>query len=96
LTVAPLHKKIVPESSKYKVKGKTLTVILEKKKNTSWSKLKKTALDTKKPKAPDAKEDPNAAIMDLMRKMYDEGDDEMKRTIQKAMWEGHNKKEEEK
>jgi calcyclin binding protein len=96
LTVSPLHKKIIPGSSKYKVKGKTLTVILDKKKKTSWTKLKKTALDTKKPKAPDAKEDPNSAIMDLMKKMYDEGDDEMKRTIQKAMWESHNKKEEDK
>jgi calcyclin binding protein len=99
LTVSPLYKKIVPASSKYKVKGKTLTILLDKKKKTSWSKLKKGALDAKKPKAtPEAtaKEDPNSAIMDLMKKMYDEGDDEMKRTIQKAMWEARNKPPEDK
>jgi calcyclin binding protein len=93
LTVSPLYKKINPAGSRYTIKGKTVTVVLDKKKKTSWSKLKKGALDKKKPKTPDEKEDPNSAIMDMMRKMYDEGDDEMKRTIQKAMWEAHNKKD---
>jgi calcyclin binding protein len=93
LTVAPLFKKINTEGSQYTVKGKTLTIVLDKKKKTAWSKLKKGALDKKKPKTPGEKEDPNSAIMDLMKKMYDEGDDEMKRTIQKAMWEAHNKKD---
>jgi calcyclin binding protein len=100
LTVSPLYKKILPDSSKYKVKGKTLTIALDKKKKKTWTKLKKGALDTKKPKpgAPGEekeKEDPNTALMGLMKKMYDEGDDEMKRTIQKAMWEARNKKADE-
>jgi calcyclin binding protein len=30
-------------------------------------------------------------MMDLMKKMYDEGDDEMKRTINKAWSESRNK-----
>jgi calcyclin binding protein len=101
LTVSPLFKKIVPAASTYKATGKTLTIRLDKKKKTSWSKLKKGALDTKKPKPkaaaePGEKEDPNNAIMGLMKKMYDEGDDEMKRTIQKAMWEARNKAPEDK
>jgi calcyclin binding protein len=78
------------------VKGKTLTIVLDKKKKTTWTKLKKGALDKKKPPTPEEKEDPNASLMNLMKKMYDEGDDEMKRTIQKAMWEAQNKKEEDK
>jgi hypothetical protein len=72
LTVSPLYKKILPDSSRYTAKGKTLTVVLDKKKKTTWTKLKKGALDKKKPPTPEAKEDPNASLMNLMKKMYDE------------------------
>jgi calcyclin binding protein len=97
LTVDPL-KKIVPSASRYVVRGRTLTVILSKKKKATWTKLKKTISAIKKPKAgePKPKEDPNTALMDMMKKMYDEGDDEMKRTMQKAWWEAQHKKEEDK
>jgi hypothetical protein len=78
LTVDPL-KKIVPSASRYVVRGRTLTVILSKKKK-AWTKLKNTTSAIKKPKP---KEDPNTALMDMMKKMYEEGDD-MKRTMQKA------------
>lgn len=37
-------------------------------------------------------DDPSAGIMDLMKKMYDEGDDDMKRTIAKAWTESRDKK----
>jgi calcyclin binding protein len=97
LTVSPLYKKIVPEESRFSVKGKTLTIVLDKKKKTTWTKLKKGAPDKKKkPPTADVKEDPNASLMNLMKTMYDEGDDEMKRTIQKAMWEAQNKRDGEK
>lgn len=100
LTVSPLYKKVVPEQCKYRVRKQTLTITIHKKKSQTWMKLKKTALDTKKPKISDPKsgktaEDPNGALMDMMKKMYDEGDDEMKRTISKAMWEAQHKKQEE-
>lgn len=36
--------------------------------------------------------DPNASLMGLMKKMYDEGDDEMKRTLNKAWTESQDKK----
>ena len=94
LSIEPVYKKILPAESKYTVKGETLTINLAKKKKTSWMKLKKGTFDTKKSKAESkekAKEDPNNALMDMMKKMYDEGDDEMKRTIQKAMWEAQHK-----
>jgi calcyclin binding protein len=100
LSVAPLYKKILPSSSRFAVKGETLTITLDKKKKTTWTKLKKGALDKKKPKIPEpgekSKEDPSSALMDMMKKMYDDGDDEMKRTIQKSMWEARNKKPDEK
>lgn len=41
---------------------------------------------------PDPSEDPQAGIMNLMKKMYDEGDDDMKRTIAKAWTESQDKK----
>ena len=96
LTISPLFKKILPGESTYKVRRETLTIVLKKKKSMSWSKLKKT-MDLKPSKKSSneekkVKEDPNTALMDMMKKMYDEGDDEMKRTISKAMWEAQHKK----
>ena len=99
LVVSPI-KEIVPADSTYKIRRETLTVILAKKKEETWMKLKDTSLTPKKEekKKPeddvDAKENPNAALMNMMKKLYDEGDDEMKRTISKAMWEAQHKKPE--
>jgi len=45
----------------------------------------------KKPKI-DKEEDPSASMMNLMKNMYESGDDEMKRTIAKAWSESQNKK----
>lgn len=42
----------------------------------------------------DPNADPNASLMNMMKKMYDEGDDEMKRTIRKSWYEGQQKKTE--
>jgi calcyclin binding protein len=97
LTVSPL-KKIVPGESRYTIKGKTITVILKKKKSNTWTKLKKTPSSIKKSKPGEdkTKEDPSAGLMDMMRKMYEEGDDDMKRTMQKAWWEAQHKKDEDK
>ena len=40
----------------------------------------------------DENADPQAGLMDLMKKMYDDGDDEMKRTIAKAWTESQDKR----
>ena len=45
-----------------------------------------------KPPKTGKNDDPERGIMDLMRKMYDEGDDEMKRTIKKAWHESQDKR----
>jgi len=66
---------------------------------SDWSHIthaEKAAADAKK-KSDDAsklgdKDDPSAGLMNMMKKMYDEGDDEMKRTIAKAWTEGQEKK----
>lgn len=42
--------------------------------------------------AQDKSDDPNASIMNIMRQMYEDGDDDMKRTIAKAWTESQDKK----
>ncbi len=39
----------------------------------------------------DSNADPQEGLMSLMKKMYDEGDDEMKRTISKSFMESREK-----
>ena len=36
--------------------------------------------------------DPQASLMKLMKQMYDDGDDEMKRTIRKSWYEAQSQK----
>ncbi|ETV96403.1 hypothetical protein H310_10555 [Aphanomyces invadans] len=84
-----LDKDIMPKKSKFVAKKNRVTITLVKAddKNT-WMNL------TAKSSAPAAKPnsaDPTAGIMDMMKNMYDEGDDEMKRTIAKAWSESRNK-----
>jgi len=88
-----------PALSHYKVKSDYLLIFIAKEKEgEKWSHItyaEKVAADSKskamEPK-PDASKDPSAGLMDMMKKMYEEGDDEMKRTIAKAWTEGKDKK----
>lgn len=83
---------IVPESSSVKIKTGKLSILLNKSKEENWSCL--TVAENKNTKQQpklDENKDPGEGIMDLMRKMYDEGDDEMKRTIAKAWTESREK-----
>lgn len=45
-----------------------------------------------KSEKPEEKEDPSAGIMNMMKKMYEEGDDNMKRTIAEAWTKANDKK----
>lgn len=40
----------------------------------------------------DDDKDPNDSLMEMMKKMYDEGDDDMKRTIAQAWTQSKDKK----
>lgn len=68
------------------VNNNNVTIRLQKvKKGTNWPQLiqkedKFKADDFGK----DAAKDPSAGLMDMMKKMYEEGDDNMKRTIAEA------------
>ncbi|KAL1834020.1 hypothetical protein DCAR_0104163 [Daucus carota subsp. sativus] len=77
-----LNKKIEPEKCKLLVKPTRVVITLYKASRGTWTDLHykeekiKPGLDKEK--------DPMAGIMDLMKNMYEEGDEEMKRTIGKA------------
>lgn len=84
---------IVPESSSVKVKPGKVSILLKKGKEEHWSCLTATEnlKNTKQQPKFDESKDPGEGIMDLMKKMYDDGDDEMKRTIAKAWTESREK-----
>ena len=81
---------IDPDKSKFKVKSEQILVKLAKVKGEygfeSWTDL----VDKKKSRATDAagkrkKDDPSASIMNLMKDMYDSGDDKMRKMIGETM-----------
>lgn len=80
--VPKLNKEIVPEKCKVVVKPTRVIITLFKASKGDWPDLYSRE-DKLKPNL-DKEQDPMAGIMDLMKNMYEEGDDEMKRTIAKA------------
>ncbi|XP_038895420.1 calcyclin-binding protein [Benincasa hispida] len=80
--IPKLNKEIVPEKCKLLVKPTRAVITLYKASKGNWLDLNLKE-DKLKPGL-DKERDPMAGIMDLMKNMYDEGDDEMKRTIAKA------------
>lgn len=85
---------IVPDESYVKVKSRNVVVMMKKEKlKENWEDVlhKQQSKPSMKSGLDDKSDDPQAAIMDMMKKMYDEGDDEMKRTINKAWNESMSK-----
>ncbi|KAJ8762041.1 hypothetical protein K2173_006643 [Erythroxylum novogranatense] len=80
--VPKLNKEIVPEKCKVLVKPTRVIITLVKASKGNWLDLHFKE-DKLKPNL-DKERDPMAGIMDLMKNMYEEGDEEMKRTIAKA------------
>ncbi|KAK6917185.1 Siah interacting protein, N-terminal [Dillenia turbinata] len=77
-----LNKEILPEKCKVLVKPSRVVITLFKASKGNWLDLHFKE-DKLKPNL-DKERDPMAGIMDLMKNMYEDGDDEMKRTIAKA------------
>jgi calcyclin binding protein len=84
-----LEKDIDPDKSKIIVKADKVIVKLAKVKQGSyggydyWTKLTDTKAKSGKTKSKGA--DPQSSIMDLMKSMYDDGDDKMKKIIGETM-----------
>ncbi|XP_039288071.1 calcyclin-binding protein [Nilaparvata lugens] len=88
LTIKNLLEEINPNESKWKVKTNSVVLWLAKKEaGKTWSHLtsvEKKANEAKAPPKFKDNEDVSTGIMDVMREMYQNGDDEMKRTIMKS------------
>ncbi len=82
-----LDKDINPEKSKIIVKSSKIVIKLGKVKGEYGSYENWTDLTSKKTKEGKmkSKKDPSASIMDMMKEMYDSGDDNMKKVIGEAM-----------
>ncbi|KMS95897.1 hypothetical protein BVRB_004070 [Beta vulgaris subsp. vulgaris] len=80
--IPKLNREIVPEQCKLVVKPTRVTIVLVKALKGNWIDLHYKE-DKLKPSL-DKEKDPMAGIMDLMKNMYEEGDEDMKRTIAKA------------
>ncbi|XP_071948546.1 calcyclin-binding protein-like [Antedon mediterranea] len=96
LNIANLLHDIDAENSSFKIKTDNLILFLRKAEKITWKYLtvaeqKSKLMKESAPPKYDDKADPSAGIMDMMRKMYDDGDDEMKRTIAKAWTESRDK-----
>jgi len=95
--VGPLWAKIVPADCFHKLKTDNILVMLKKtveKKTWAFVTEREGKEDNKKKEnlKPDiATDDPSAGIMNMLKKMYDDGDEEMKRTIAKSWTESRNK-----
>lgn len=85
-----LHASIRPTESSHTVRKDRVVVSLKKQTPEKWYDLLASKKSTTTPKFED-KKDPSAGIMDLMRNLYEEGDEEMKRTIAKAWTESRQK-----
>ena len=87
LFVEALDKDIIPEESRVVVKKNRITLKLKKVKGEysydHWTDLKKKGGKAAKEKAKSS--DPSAGIMDMMKDLYDNGDDNMRKIIGESM-----------
>lgn len=96
LSINNLCAEINVEKSNYKVKTDMIVVSLFKVVAKDWSHVtlvEKMIKEAKAPSVPDLGEDndPGAGLINLMKKMYQDGDDEIKKTIAKAWTESQEK-----
>ncbi|XP_053549256.1 calcyclin-binding protein [Bombina bombina] len=93
MTVNNLLKPITPETSSRKVKTDTVLIMCRKKAEQKWEFLTQVEKQTKEKEKPslNTDDDPSAGLMNVLKKIYDDGDDEMKRTLNKAWVESREK-----
>ena len=91
LLKSPLEKDIEVEKCKFIVKPDRVTIKLRKIKG-QYSYDNWNDLVPKRPKTDKEKADPTAGIMDMMKDMYDSGDDATKKAIGEAMLKSRQEK----
>ncbi|XP_006634786.1 calcyclin-binding protein [Lepisosteus oculatus] len=94
MTVNNLLQPIDIQESCRKVKTDMVLVMCKKKSSKKWECLTQVEKQTKDKEKPsfDENADPSEGLMSMLKKIYSEGDDEMKRTINKAWAESQEKK----
>ncbi|KAM3716635.1 Calcyclin-binding protein [Dirofilaria immitis] len=94
LIIKGLLKAINPSSSSFKQKTNLLLITMKKNAEENWKYLTKTEMQSKEKSTPkfDQKADPQESLMGMIKQLYDDGDDDMKRTICKAWHESQTKK----
>lgn len=95
-TVNNLLMAINPDESHWKLKSDMILINVAKVEQKTWDFVTETEKRTNEGKKlpslePSDKTDPSEGLMSLMKNMYDQGDDEMKRTIAKAWHESRTK-----
>ncbi|AWP04099.1 putative calcyclin-binding protein [Scophthalmus maximus] len=94
MTVLNLLYPIDEKESDKKIKTDMVLVMCKKQTTKKWeylTKAEKQSKDKEKPNV-EANADPSDGLMSMLKKIYSEGDDEMKRTINKAWSESQEKK----
>lgn len=79
--MSELYSKIVPSSCKLLVRKDCITLKLAKLHPENWLQLQP---ENKPVRSTPKSDDPSAGLMDLMRDMYQSGDDNMKKVIAEA------------
>ncbi|KAF7706071.1 calcyclin-binding protein [Silurus meridionalis] len=94
MTVNNLLFPIVVEESMRKVKTDMVLIMCKKKTAKKWECFTQVEKQCKEKDKPSYDEigDPGEGLMNMLKKIYSEGDDEMKRTINKAWAESQEKK----
>ncbi|XP_074078190.1 calcyclin-binding protein isoform X1 [Macrotis lagotis] len=93
MTVNNLLKPISVEASSRKIKTDTVLVLCKKKQEQKWDYLTQVekVCKEKEKSSFDNDTDPSEGLMNVLKKIYEDGDDEMKRTINKAWVESREK-----
>lgn len=95
LPISDLCEEVDSSRSNIKVKNDMIVIFLAKKLPKNWShvtRIEKTIKEAKTKTDMGDSADPESSLMNLMKKMYQDGDDNMKRTIAKAWTESQDKK----
>jgi len=82
-SIKKIHSPIDTAKSKFTLKAKYIVITLVKKNDGFWDGLvyKESALKSNKI---EKEEDPSKSLMSMMKNLYEDGDEEMKRTIAQA------------
>lgn len=74
---------IDPAKCKIKVKSSGITIEMKKGNTKYWDdiKEKKGLLSSKKKEEEEKDKDPSASLMEMMKELYETGDEQMKKTI---------------